>query len=75
MSSSKVSQFSVAITRTTNYNSIKIDTTYDYTGSSPKGFTQKEMNQLIDQTMRVADQALEDLKSRVAAPATVRQLK
>lgn len=75
MSSSKITQFNIKITRTTNYNTVTIETTHDYTGTSPKGFSDKEMNILIDQAMVRADRALDELKNRVAIPATVRQTK
>lgn len=70
----KVSSFIVKVTRSTNYNSIGIEITYDYTGNSPRGFTPKEIDGLISKTEETADRALEQLKKRVAIPATTRQI-
>lgn len=70
----KVNCFTVKVTRSTNYNSICIEMSYDYTGNSPRGFTPKEIDILINNTQETADKALEQLKRRVAIPASTRHI-
>lgn len=74
MSNHKVDNLLIKCTRTVNYNTVGIEITYSYAGNSPKGFTQKEINNLIETTQNTADAALEGLKRRVAIPATTRKL-
>ena len=65
---------SFAVTRTTNYNSIKISVDYEYGGQNPNGFTDKELTALATKTVDVAEKALEYLKTKVAVPATMQKI-
>lgn len=66
-------EVTVEVLRTLNYNTVKISINYTYTGDNPSGFTDKEIDQLVQNTMNRGDIALEKLKTRLNIPLTVKQ--
>lgn len=68
----KVEQFTVEVLRTVNYNTVKLNVTYQYAGNNPSGFTKNDIDQLVEATLKRGDVALDKLKNRLNIPVTVK---
>lgn len=68
--SHKIEEFTVDVLRTFSYNTVKISINYTYTGNNPKGFTNKDIDSLTEQTLQRGDVAIERLKERLSMPVT-----